>query len=197
MQSLSQSSLELCWHRVAVRCNVNHPSTELEGVYFWTWCISVSALCSLTFHIQWHSINASVKGMSHNFRICSQLGAAQTYLSLVIALSHFRAQHIFCDRLCTKPCSERNSLKLSQYFLSDYFLSCGSKKRSFQKVEEKWEPGMCSFMTRYLGFKNLSLSAPVWDAFVTYNFIYFKCQCSNHHKRGELTCSSVTRVGVS
>lgn len=56
---------------------------------------------------------------------------------------------------------------------------------------------MCSFITRYLGFKNLSLSAPVQDAFVTYNFIYIKCQLSNLYKRGELTCSSLTRVGIS
>lgn len=103
VQSLSQSSLKLCWHRAAMRCNVSHPSAELKGVYFWIWSISVSAFYSLTCHIQWHSINTSVKWMSHNFRICSWLWAAQSYLSLVTALSNFRAQYISVIDLAQNP----------------------------------------------------------------------------------------------
>lgn len=121
--------------RVAERCNVNHPSTELKGVYFWTWSISVSAFPSLTCHIQWHSINTSVKWMSHNFRICSWLWAAQGYLSLVIALSNLRAQNMSVIDPAKNPAvkgTHWNFPSISVWLFSEL----GKQKEKFSKWGE-------------------------------------------------------------
>lgn len=144
VQSLSQSSLELCWHRVAVRCSINHPSTELKGVYFWTWSISVSALCSLTCHIQWHSINTPVKAMSHNFRICSWLWAAQTYLSLVTALSNFRARHISVIDLAQNP-AEKGTYWNFPCISVWLFSELGKQKEKFSKGRGEVRPRNVQF----------------------------------------------------